>query len=95
MTRTTQQLDLEDDPDVELTLRIPASLYRALHSYCVFRNADGDKVRAAAAGAIRSYLADNTPFQTWLREHPDVAVTLPTNAVRRRKPAANASEADT
>jgi hypothetical protein len=84
MARTVRQLVLEHDHDVELTLRIPASLYRTLHSYCVFRDADGDKLPLAAIGAMRSYFAENVPFQTWLREHPDLPVTLPSGPVQRR-----------
>ena len=97
MARATQQLVLEDDPDVELTLRLPASLYRTLHSYCVFRDAEGDKVPLAATGAIRSYFADNVPFQTWLREHPDLPVTLPCDSAqrRRRTPKPRADEHET
>ena len=99
MARTTQQLVLEDDPDVELALRMPASLYRTLHSYCVFRDADGDELPLAATGAIRSYFAENEPFQTWLREHPDLSVTLPAGVVQRRrgapKPRTVARETDT
>lgn len=85
MARTTEQLALDDDPDVELTLRIPFSLYRAMHSYCVFRNAEADKIPLAVAGAMRAYLADNRAFQQWLREHPDVPVPPLPNVVRRRR----------
>ena len=98
MARTTRQLVLEHDHDVELTLRVPASLYRTLHSYCVFREADADKLPLAATGAIHSYFAENAPFQTWLREHPDLPVALPTVSAQRRrstpKPRTDAQETD-
>jgi hypothetical protein len=85
MARQTAQLVLDDDAFVELAVNIPLPLYRALHAYCVFRNAAGERLQAVMRGAIRSYLADNEAFQAWLREHPDLPTPPPEDAPRRRR----------
>lgn len=75
MARQARPLALDDDPVVSLTLKIPSSLLRVLHSYCVFRGHDERKVSAAAIGAIGAYFGADAEFQAWRRSHPDVSAT--------------------
>jgi hypothetical protein len=77
MARQTAQLVLDDDAYVELSVNVPLPLYRDLHAYCMFRNAAGERLQAVMRGAMRSYLADNEAFQTWLRDHPDLPTPPP------------------
>jgi len=75
MARQARPLALDDDPLVSLTLKVPASLLRLLHSYCVFRGHDERKIAAAAVAAIGAYFAGEAKFQAWRRAHPDVHST--------------------
>jgi hypothetical protein len=85
MARQTAQLVLDDDAYVELTVNTPLPLYRDLHAYCVFRNAAGERLQAVMRGAMRSYLAGNEAFQTWLRDHLDLPPPPPEAGLRRRR----------
>lgn len=76
------ELDLDDDAFVPLTLHVPASLYRTLHMYCVYRRSGDEMIPKAAAAAVRWYFERKAAFQAWLREQPDAAVTLPEKVVR-------------
>ena len=75
MARQARPLALDDDPLVPLTLKVPSSLLRLLHSYCVFRGHDERKTAAAAVAAIGAYFTGDGEFQAWRREHPDVLAT--------------------
>ncbi len=75
MARQARPLALDDDPLVSLTLKVPASLLRLLHSYCVFRGHDERKIAAAAVAAIGAYFAGDGEFRAWRREHPDLLAT--------------------
>ncbi len=94
MTRQIRPLALDDDPLVPLTLRVPSSLLRVLHSYCVFRGHDERKIAAAAVAAIGAYFAADGEFEAWQREHPDVPATVsaPVPGPSRRR---RATRADT
>ncbi len=76
------ELDLDDDAFVPLTLHVPASPYRTLHMYGVYRRSGDEMIPKAAAAAVRWYFERSAGFQAWLREHADEPVTLPQTVVR-------------
>ncbi len=76
MSHKRAPLRLDEDPNIALTLQVPASVHRSLHLYCLYRDHDERKIPKAAVAAIAAYLAADSDFKAWLRAHHEVVARV-------------------
>jgi hypothetical protein len=84
-------LDLEEEKSVRLVLSLPENLYVSLYHYCLWRNADADKIQVAATKALQAFLASDKAFARWRATQPNLPARAPSNAGRKNEPEVRAT----